>query len=72
MLGYSAVLIAGALFAADYKLGWDATKAWTGPACALYFLINGALTLWVWKVEGGTVFVGTRPGGQKVGFSLPP
>lgn len=69
-LGYTAVLIAGALFVADWKLGWDATKAYTGPACAAYFALNGALTYWIWKVEGGTVFVGVREGGQKVSHPL--
>lgn len=66
ILGYTAVVIAGVLFYADYKLGWDATKAYTGPACAAYFVLNGLLTYWIWAVEAGTVFVGTREGGQKV------
>lgn len=59
-------MIAGILFYADYKLGWDATKAYTGPACVAYFVLNGLLTYWIWAVEAGTVFVGTREGGQKV------
>lgn len=67
-LGYAAVVIAGILFYADYKVGWDATKAYTGPACIAYFVLNGALTYWIWAVEAGTVFVGTREGGQKVGL----
>lgn len=66
VLGYTAVLIAGVLFYADWKLGWDATKAYTGPACVAYFLLNGALTYWIWAVEAGTVFAGVREGGQKV------
>ncbi|KAJ9615133.1 signal peptidase complex subunit spc2 [Cladophialophora chaetospira] len=65
-LGYTAVLIAGVLFYADWKLGWDATKAYTGPACVVYFLLNGALTYWIWAVESGTVFTGVREGGQKL------
>jgi len=65
-VGYSAVLIAGALFWADWKLGWDATKGYTLPACVAYFLLNGFLTYWIWAVESGTVFVGVREGGQKV------
>lgn len=66
LLGYTAVLIAAVLFYADYKLGWAATKAYTGPACVAYFVLNGALTYWIWAVEAGTVFVGIREGGQKV------
>ncbi|EXJ77966.1 hypothetical protein A1O3_09125 [Capronia epimyces CBS 606.96] len=65
-LGYTAVIIAGVLFYADYKLGWNATKAYTGPACLAYFALNGALTYWIWAVEAGVVFVGTREGGQKL------
>lgn len=65
-LGYSAVIIAGVLFYADWKLGWDATKAYTAPACVAYFVLNGVLTYWMWAVEAGTVFAGTREGGQKV------
>jgi hypothetical protein len=60
-------LIAGALFGLDYKYGWEVTKPWTLPACVAYFLINGAMTYWVSLVESGTIFEGTREGGQKVG-----
>lgn len=66
-MGYSAVIIAGVLFYADYKLGWDDTKAYTAPACLAYFVLNGILTYWIWAVEAGTIFVGVREGGQKVG-----
>lgn len=33
----------------------------------LYFILNGFLTLWIWKSEAGKVFVGVREGQQKVG-----
>lgn len=64
-LGYVAVIIAGATFAADYKLGWEATKYWTAVAVAAYAILNGALTYWIWAVEQGLVFEGTH-GGTKV------
>lgn len=57
-LGYSAVIIAGVTFYADYKLGWDATKYWTLWAVIAYFILNGALTYWIWGVEKGKVFTG--------------
>ncbi|KAL8766707.1 MAG: hypothetical protein Q9209_006576 [Squamulea sp. 1 TL-2023] len=57
-LGYSAVIIAGATFYADYKLGWDATKHWTLWAVIAYFILNGALTYWIWGVEKGKIFTG--------------
>lgn len=65
-LGYTAVLIAGLLFYADYRLGWDATKPYTLPACIVYFILNGALTGYIFFIERGTVFVGTRAGGQRL------
>jgi len=61
-LGYTAVAIAGVLFYADWKLGWEATKAYTLPAVVIYFLINGAFTYWTYFVERGAVFVGKRDG----------
>lgn len=57
-LGYSAVLIAAVTFYADYKLGWDRTKAATFWAVLVYFTLNGALTCWIWGVEKGNVFTG--------------
>lgn len=65
-LGYTAVVIAGGIFVADYKLGWDATKDITAVAVVAYFLLNMALTWWIWFVEKGKVFEGVRAGGQKV------
>ena len=70
-LGYSAFAICAACFYWDYKLGFDSTKYYTAAAVALYALLNGALTLWVWLVEGGTVYVGTSKAGDKV-FLTPP
>ncbi|USW48128.1 Putative signal peptidase complex subunit Spc2/SPCS2 [Septoria linicola] len=68
-LGYVAVVIAGATFAADYKLGWEATKYWTAVAVAAYAILNGALTYWIWAVEKGLVFEGTRSGKKMTIFS---
>ena len=61
-LGYSAVVIAAITFAADYKFGWDATKAGTFWAVLVYFVLNGALTLWIWGVERGIVYSGEHDG----------
>ncbi|KAI4183916.1 MAG: hypothetical protein L6R41_005094 [Letrouitia leprolyta] len=57
-LGYTAVVIAGVTFFADYELGWDATKFWTLWAVIVYFILNGALTYWIWGVEKGQIFNG--------------
>ena len=57
-LGYAAVIIAAITFVADYKLGWDKTKAGTLWAVLMYFALNGALTVWIWAVEKGQVFTG--------------
>lgn len=61
-VGYTSVIIAGALFAADYKLGWEATKGWTAYAVAAYALLNATFTYWMWGVEKGLVFEGTKNG----------
>ncbi|WPG98157.1 microsomal signal peptidase 25 kDa subunit-domain-containing protein [Acrodontium crateriforme] len=61
-MGYVMVVIAGAIFVADYKLGWEATKTWTAVGVAAYTLLNGAFTFWMWGVEKGLVFEGTKNG----------
>lgn len=63
-LGYSALALAAACFAWDYKLGFDSTKHFTAAAVAVYTLLNGALTFWMFAVERGTVYVGTAPSGE--------
>jgi hypothetical protein len=66
-LGYTAVAIAAFTFYADRKLGWEATQSpWIIAAVASYFVLNSALTCWVWGVEAGEVFRGRREGGETV------
>jgi signal peptidase complex subunit 2 len=61
-VGYTSVIIAGACFAADYKLGWEATKTWTAVAVAAYAILNGIYSYWMWAVEKGLIFEGERDG----------
>ncbi|MCJ1257433.1 hypothetical protein MMC24_005258 [Lignoscripta atroalba] len=61
-LGYTAVIIAAVTFAFDYKLGWDATKGHTLWAVIAYFVLNSALTVWIWGVERSKVFTGESNG----------
>ncbi|PGH26808.1 hypothetical protein AJ80_01574 [Polytolypa hystricis UAMH7299] len=61
-LGYSAVAISGVSFYIDRKHGWQATQAWIVWAVAVYFALNLALTAWIWGVEAGQVFEGSRGG----------
>lgn len=68
-LGYSALVVAGATFAWDYKLGWDSTKYYTAAAVAIYMVLNSALTYWMWFVENGNIYVGTSPKGEKIEIS---
>ncbi|KAK1688384.1 microsomal signal peptidase 25 kDa subunit [Colletotrichum godetiae] len=68
-LGYAAFLIAGACFLWDYQLGFDSTKYYTAAAVVLYSILNGALTLWIWLKEAGTVYEGTSPSGEKVNIA---
>ncbi|KAH7379222.1 microsomal signal peptidase 25 kDa subunit-domain-containing protein [Phaeosphaeria sp. MPI-PUGE-AT-0046c] len=64
VLGYVAVTIAGALFYYDWKFGWDASKPYTAPAVAAYFILNGAFTYWLWFVEKGVVYEGEGKTGR--------
>ncbi|EKG22045.1 Signal peptidase complex subunit 2 [Macrophomina phaseolina MS6] len=61
-LGYTAVIIAGALFYFDYKFGWDASKPYTAPAVVAYFILNGAFMYWMYFVEKGLVYSGEKDG----------
>lgn len=61
-LGYIAVTVAAATFYYDYEHGWDKSKGLTLWAVIAYFLLNSALTAWIWGVEKGTVFQGSRDG----------
>ncbi|KAF8854475.1 SPC25-domain-containing protein [Acephala macrosclerotiorum] len=65
-LGYSAFAICAACFYWDYQFGFDNTKYYTAAAVALYSLLNGALTFWIWAVEKGTVYIGTNKNGDKI------
>ena len=56
------MFVAAVTFVADYKLGWDATKAATFWAVFIYFALNGALTLWIWGVEKSMVYSGQHDG----------
>ncbi|KAK4560785.1 signal peptidase complex subunit spc2 [Recurvomyces mirabilis] len=68
-IGYTSVIIAAATFAADYKLGWEATKTWTAVAVVAYAILNGAFTYWMWAVEKGLIFEGTNVQGGKLSIS---
>ncbi|QIW97522.1 hypothetical protein AMS68_003040 [Peltaster fructicola] len=61
-VGWVAVVIAGVTFAADYKLGWEATKYWTAAAVVAYTCLNSFFTYWLWFVEKGLVFEGSKNG----------
>ena len=63
-LGYCAVIIAAVTFYFDWKLGWDKTKDFTVWAVVAYFILNGALTAWIWGAEKGKVFLGDLNGAQ--------
>ncbi|CUS09080.1 unnamed protein product [Tuber aestivum] len=62
ILGFTAVTIAGSTFYYDYTLGFDKTKVMTLYAVAAYFVINTFLTWWIWGMEGGKIYVGSKDG----------
>lgn len=61
-LGYSSVAVAAYIFYLDYYLKKDFkdTKQVTLYAVVGYFILNTALTLWMWFGERGLVFAGSR------------
>lgn len=60
-LGFSALALAAACLGWDYKFGFDSTKLFTAGAVALYTLLNGILTFWIFYVERGTIYEGISP-----------
>lgn len=58
LLGFTAIAISAVTFYFDYTLGWEKTKTGTLWAVITYFILNGALTFWIWAVERGCVYVG--------------
>lgn len=54
------MIIAAATFYADWKLGWDATKTYTFYAVIVYFILNTILTIWIWGIEKGKIYVGNK------------
>ena len=68
-IGYTAFAICAATFYWDYKLGFESTKFYTTIAVALYSLINGFLSVWIWGFENGAIYVGTAPSGELVSIS---
>ncbi|KAF2756748.1 hypothetical protein EJ05DRAFT_477832 [Pseudovirgaria hyperparasitica] len=69
VLGYVAVLIAGALFWLDWKQGWTVSKPYTLPAVLVYFTLNSAFTYWIWAVEKGLIFEGVAKTGEKISIA---
>lgn len=68
-LGYTAFAICAATFYWDYKFGFDNTKLYTAIAVAIYTILNGALTFWIFYVEKGTVYTGFNKWGDKIQIS---
>ena len=62
VIGFTACAIAGATFYYDFTLGFEKTKEYTLYAVVAYFVLNTALTWWIWMVEGGKVYIGERNG----------
>lgn len=68
-LGYAAVIISAITFAYDYKFGFDQTKHYTAATVAIYMLLNGAFTFWIWGVEKNIIYTGSL-NGKKVKSQL--
>ncbi|KAH8150409.1 uncharacterized protein LAJ45_05620 [Morchella importuna] len=62
VIGFAACAIAGVTFYYDWTAGFEAVKGGTLYAVIAYFILNTALTFWIWLVEGGTIYVGEKDG----------
>ncbi|KAG9244195.1 putative signal peptidase complex subunit SPC2 [Calycina marina] len=65
-IGYTAFAICAATFYWDYTYGFESTKLYTAAAVAVYTLLNGILTFWIFYVEKGSVYIGTLKTGEKI------
>jgi len=59
-LGYLAVLLSAATFYLDYTTTWSENKTVTLYAVIVYFTLNSALTLWIWGIEKGKIYTGSK------------
>ncbi|KAF8534562.1 signal peptidase complex subunit 2 [Trichophaea hybrida] len=57
-IGFSACSIAAITFYYDYIYDFHRTEQYTLYAVIAYMALNTLLTWWMWRVEGGTVYVG--------------
>ncbi|ODH19201.1 hypothetical protein ACO22_06180 [Paracoccidioides brasiliensis] len=66
ILGYVAVTISGTTFYFDRQLGWKISHLWITAAVVVYFFLNIAFTIWIWLVEAGQVFEGSKEDGESL------
>ncbi|KAF8241549.1 hypothetical protein K440DRAFT_624105 [Wilcoxina mikolae CBS 423.85] len=57
-IGFSACAIAGITFYYDYIYDFDRTEEYTLYAVIAYMALNTLMTWWIWRVEGGKVYIG--------------
>ncbi|KAI9769669.1 MAG: hypothetical protein M1840_003906 [Geoglossum simile] len=68
-LSFTAFATAAVTFILDYKFGFESQKTFTTYAVFAYFVINTALTYWIWGIEKGKVYEGTAPNGTKLSLA---
>ncbi|KAI9809004.1 MAG: hypothetical protein M1825_002293 [Sarcosagium campestre] len=66
IIGYTSVAVGAGAFYFDYTRSWEETKGATLWAVLLYFVLNGALSYWLFMVEKGVVYVGELNGSKLV------
>ena len=60
-LGYASVIVAALTAFYDHKVGFFAAKyPWTILGLFIYVTLNVAYTYWIWFVEAGIVYSGTK------------
>jgi signal peptidase complex subunit 2 len=59
-LGYAAVLSCAATAYYEYKVGFNEAKSWSMLGVGMYIILNIALYLWGYFIEGDIVYVGKK------------
>lgn len=59
-IGYASIVVAGVTAFIDYKWGFFDAKLLITICVVLYAVLNFAYTYWVWAIEKGVVYSGTR------------
>lgn len=68
-IGYSSILVAAVTAYIDYTKGFFQGKTFISIGVAFYVILNLAYTYWIWAIEKGVEFYGTKSNGSTIAIS---